>query len=183
MKKFFFRYFPFLLMVVALIWTLLLRKTNESLAYIGCAAFLAVAMILMCLDSRSVNQAEAEKQHETLERLQRGERLAIVLRVMRVRKLGNEKPNKKVFSLDVFPAGTDLELLRRFSSISASNRDYAECDRITYGSVDMTEAELQKLSGMTFVVFEPDYQALGRVRSYLKFLQNNTFIFDSEQTL
>lgn len=175
------KYLPIPLALFGVAFALLFRKQNEAAAYIVCAVCTAAAMILLSL-TRYDGQIKHAKEEETLlKRIADGETFSVILNVLSPKKLGKAKPDKQIFSLDVYPNGTDEELLKKVSSFTASKQEFARAEALSLGSVYLTEAEARKLKGMTLIMFQPDYLLLGRIFAYRSLLSENKIIFDMDK--
>lgn len=176
MKKFCLNVLPYLLVLAGLVLFFTLKGNYETAAYFVCAALVAAAMILMSVSGYFQSKESVEKQKVLFARLSGDEAFTIVLNLLRTRKLEDVKPEKKAFGLDVYPAGTDCELLKRVATVNASKSDYEKCDKTALGQLELTAPQLKQLSGKTFVISDTDYEMIAKIYTYKRFLSSNTII-------
>lgn len=175
------KYLPVPLALFGVVFALLFRKQNEAAAYIVCAVCTAAAMIMLSLTRCGTQIKHANAEETLLKRIAGGEKFSVILNVLSPKKLGKAKPNKQIFSLDVYPNGTDEDLLKKVSSFTANKQEFAKAEALSLGTVYLTEAEAKRLKGMTIVMFEPDYRMLGRIFAYRSLLSDNKIIFDMDK--
>lgn len=175
------KYLPLPLDLFGVVLCLIFREKYEALAYIVCAVCVAISIVLICVTNSRTQIKNANTEEQLLKWIADGETFSVILNVLSPKKLGKAKPDKQIFSLDVYPNGTDEELLKKVSSFTASKQEFARAEALSLGSVYLTEAEARKLKGMTLIMFQPDYLLLGRIFAYHSLLSENKIIFDMDK--
>lgn len=170
---------PIPLALIGIVWISVFKSTNEIIAYIGGAVFTFAAILILGINSYRNRLNDMKAEREIFKRLTNAEPFSAILTCTNIKKIGKCNSDKKIFSLELYPANTDITLLKKISAQKATKQEFTKASRLSNGIVYLTEREVQRLKRLNVVMFYPEYKLLTKFNAYKPFLKNNAIVFDS----